>query len=408
MTEPPRIRRVQTARERRRFLDLPYRLHAADPAWVPPLRLGQARIFAGRTAFFGQAEMAMFLAERGGRAVGRIAAIHNRAHNAQHRDRTGFFGFFECAPDDDSAAIALAKAAESWLGERGLQSMRGPVNPSMNAECGLLVDGFQHPPLALMPHNPPAYARLLEAAGLEKCKDLYAYWIESARIGPGSPEHRRMRRIADRMRSTHPEVTIRNLDMRRYEEDVLRYLPVFEEARRNNWGYVPMSRAEILETVRDLRRIVAPEIVLFAEVAGEPAGVCLAIPDLNEVLRGTGGRLLPVLLRFLTGRMRRVRRMRIFGIAALDRYRSLGITGTLLLESVLRGSKWGCTCAEASWVLEDNLLSNRTIQKTLQPDHYKTYRLYEKPIPNTPSTDRDASAHGAAQDMLRRQSPHPE
>jgi len=380
MTGRIEIREARDRRSRKAFLHLPFDLYRDDPNWVPPLRSAHAKLFAGKTAFFEHAEIALFLAERDGRAVGRIAAIHNTAHNAHYNDRVGFFGFFECSPDDAEAARALVGAAEAWLGERGLDTIRGPVNPSMNAECGVLIEGFDYPPMVMMPYNPPAYADLLEAAGFGKCKDLYAYLIHDKGLLPGTEKHERLVRTASVLRRRHPEITLHCLDMKTYQQDILRFLGVFEEARRQNWGYVPLTKEEILETASEMKMVVDPEIIIFAEVDGEPAGALIAIPNISGALKAVNGRLFPLgFLKFLR-EMKRVDQMRVLGIAALEKHRAKGITALLLMEVILRSIERRYHVAEASWVLEDNDMSNRTISKGLSPTRYKTYRIYEKPV----------------------------
>jgi hypothetical protein len=383
-----RVRQAADARSRRAFLDLPCRLYADDPNWVPPLRSARAKLFAGKTAFFDHAEMALFLAERSGRAVGRVAAIHNTAHNAWHDDGVGFFGFFECECRDEDAAAALLDRAERWLAERGLDTLRGPVNPSMNSECGLLVEGFDRPPMVMMPYNPEAYAGLLEAHGLRKRKDLLAFRIVDDDLQPGTPLRRRMERTVNAIRRRHPEVDVRCLRMRQLETEVVRFLSVFEEARRNNWGYVPVTEREILETARDMKRVVDPEIVILAEMNGEPVGASLALPDVNRALAAAGGRMLPFgFLRFFR-ELKRTREIRILGIAALAEHRHRGITALLLTETMIRGMAKGYCFGEASWVLEDNAMSSRTIINTLGAERYKTYRIYDKPIARAPTAGR--------------------
>jgi len=373
------IRQVCDRRGRRHLLDLPFDLYRGRPNWVPPLRRARAKVLGGKTAFFDRAEMAMFLARRDGRNVGRIAAIHNRAHNDHHKDRVGFFGFFECAPDNSEAASGLFEHAERWLADRGLTSIRGPVNPSMNAECGLLIDGFDRPPMVMMPYNPPEYVGLVEAAGFAKCKDLYAYLIRAENVDDGKGRDR-MLRLAEVIRRRRPEVSVRPLDMKRYEQDVLGLLKVFETARSDNWGHVPLTEEEVLEMARDMKAVVDPDLILIAEVGSVPAGASMALPNVNRALAAVRGRLLPFgLLKFIR-EMKRIHEIRIFGIAALERYRHLGITGLLLLETILRGRAKGIDIGEASWVLEDNDMSNRTIKNVLEPEHYKTYRIYEKQI----------------------------
>lgn len=373
------IRRVGDRRGQRRFLDLPFGLYRNHPYWVPPLRRAQAKILAGTTAFFDRAEMALFLAERDRRAVGRIAAIHNRAHNDHHNDRVGFFGFFECDPADADASGGLFDHAERWLAERGLVSVRGPVNPSMNAECGLLIDGFDHPPMVMMPYNPPEYAQLLEEAGFAKCKDLYAYLVRGKTVDDGKGRDR-MDRLAKVIRRRHPQVHVRPLNMKRYEREVRGLTDIFEAARADNWGHVPMRDKEILEMAKEMKMVVDPDLIFICEVDGQPAGVSVALPNVNRGLAAARGRLLPWgFLRFMRA-MKRIHEIRILGIAVLEQYRHLGIAGLLMLETILRGRAKGIDIGEASWVLEDNDMSNRTIQNVLEPEHYKTYRIYEKPV----------------------------
>jgi len=373
------IRRVAGRRGRRRLLDLPFELYRGHPHWAPPLRRAHAKLLAGRTAFFDRAEMGLFLAERSGRAVGRIAAIHNHAHNAHHNDQVGFFGFFECDTTDADAAAGLFEHAEHWLAERGLTSIRGPVNPSMNGECGLLIDGFDLPPMVMMPYNPPQYARFIEAAGFTKCKDLYAYLIRAEDVDEGRGRDR-MERLVAAMKRRRPEVQVRPINMKRYNQEVFRLAEIFESARIDNWGHVPLTESEVLETARDMKPVVDPDLILVAEVDGKPAGTSMALPNVNRAVAAIGGRLLPFgFLKFIR-EIRRIHEIRILGIAVLAQYRHLGITGLLFLETILRGRAKGIDIGEASWVLEDNDMSNRTIQNVLRPEHYKTYRIYEKPI----------------------------
>ncbi len=372
------VRQADDRRSRREFLELPYRLHRGDANWVPPLRGEQQGIFSGRTAFSRHAETALFVARRDGRAVARVAAIHNRAHAERYRDGVGFFGFFECRRDDADAGAGAIAAAEHWLAARGLTKIRGPVNPSMNSECGLLIEGFDSPPMALMPYNPPEYPPMLESIGFAKAKDLFAYLLRAERLEVGTEAHERLVRISAAAKRRHPELTIRCLDMSNFEADVLKLLSVFEEARRDNWGYVPLTPEEAIESARNLRRVVDPKLILLAEVDGAPAGAAMSIVNVNRGLAVAGGRLLPLgWLRFLLA-MRRVDEMRIFGIAALERYRSLGITALLFTETVINGLARGIRRGEASWVLEDNRMSNRSITGSLEPELYKKYRIYEK------------------------------
>jgi GNAT superfamily N-acetyltransferase len=209
---------------------------------------------------------------------------------------------------------------------------------------------------------------------------MFAYLIQGEHAAPGTKPYERLEKTCALLRRRHPEVKVRTIDLSRYQEEILRFMGVFEEARRNNWGYVPVAKEEILETAKDLKSVADPEIIIFAEVAGEPAGASLAIPDINQALGKINGRLFPFGFITLLRALKRIDGMRIFGIAALEKYRHLGITALLMAESIRRGVKRGYKHCEASWVLEDNVMSNRTISKSFTPELYKKYRLYEKPI----------------------------
>lgn len=380
MTTGLQIRPADDRRSRKRFADLPFRLYRDDPIWVPPLRSAQNKLLAQKTAFFNRNEMQLFLAERDGRVVGRIAAILNRAHNAHYGDRVGFFGFFECEPDDAAAAVDLLAAAERWLGERGCDAIRGPVSPSLNAEAGLLIDGFDWPPMPLMPHSLPAYPAMVEAAGLTKCMDLLAYRIDRARCAPGEEGRDRLARMAALLRRRHKDVTVRPIDMSNFAAEVVKFMGVFDQARSENWGYVPVTEAELQETAAELRQVIQPDLVLMAEVDGEPAGAVMGLPNFNIALKKINGRLLPLGWWTLMRTMKKVDQMRMFGAAALPRFRHRGITALLFLEIIERAWNLGYQIAEASWVLEDNQLSDGTIRAAFNPTLYKTYRIYEKPV----------------------------
>jgi hypothetical protein len=393
----------------KRFVELPFQLYRNDPNWSPPMLSAQRQVLACKTAFFDKgrrAEMALFLAERfpchakpgdnarqalraaaaergakrSGVTVGRIAAIHNKAHNAHCGDGVGFFGFFECEARDPQAAEALLRSAEGWLRARGLKTLRGPVSPSMGSECGLLIDGFDRPAMVMMPYNPRSYAGLLESLGLRKCKDMYAYLVTGEEVRPGTAPGDRLVRLASAMRRRRPEVSVRALEMRNYPRDILRFMDVFEDARKDNWGYVPLTREEILETTAQMRRVIDPRLILFAEVHGEPAGALLALPNINRALAAVNGRLWPLGFVKFFRELKRVRETRVLGVATLKKYRSKGITAMLFLEEIIRSLAGGYRYAEASWVLEDNQLSDESIRSALVPQRYKTYRIYEKPL----------------------------
>lgn len=360
----------------REFIDLPWRVNAADPAWVAPLRMTLASALDRRKhPFHRHAEVAYFVARRGERVVARIAAIINHLHNRFHEDRTGFFGLFD-AEDDAEAARALVDAAASWLRTRGMDRARGPVNFSTNDEIaspGVLIDGFDTPPAVMMSHNPPYYAGLLEAAGLEKSKDLYAFWF-------GDPQlPARLERSLDRILS-HAHATIRPLNLKRFRQEVDIIKGIYNSAWAKNWGFVPMTDAEFEHLAREFRPVVDPDLCLIAERRGEPVGFSLALPDLNQALkRIPDGRLFPTgVFRFLWHK-RKIHSMRVMTLGFRPESQHLGLGPAFYLRTWQAGLAKGYDRGEASWILEDNLPMMRPLER-LGGSIYKTYRIYEKSI----------------------------
>jgi GNAT superfamily N-acetyltransferase len=352
------------------FIALPYRLHRDDPRWVPPLRR-DVRMLLSRTKnpFFEHAEAEYFLARREGEVVGRIAAIHNRLHNEVHADRVGFFGFFE-AVNDAAVAAALLEAAAAWLQPRRLDVLRGPVSFSTNDEAGLLVDGFETPPAVMMPHNPPYYATLLEAAGLHKAKDLLAY----QRSDTGLPE--RLVRGASLTEQRYG-LRVRALDMKRFDREVEVIKRLYNASWERNWGFVPMTDHEIDHLARQLKPVVVPEIVLFAERGDETAGFAVALPDLNVALRANpSGRMFPGILKVLWA-ARKIDRIRILLLGVVPAWRGKGIDVMLFKhvweKATAKGYYWG----EGGWILEDNHAMRNGLER-MGFEVYKTYRIYER------------------------------
>ena len=358
----------------RAFIRFPWTVYRDDPLWVAPL-IGRERrrLDAAANPFFQHAAMQPFAAFRDGRMAGRIAAITDDRYNRHHGESTGFFGFFECA-DDAEAAAALLDAAAGWLRGRGMTAMRGPFNPSTSDSLGILVDGFDRPPAFLMAYNPRYYPRLLEAAGLVKARDLYAYYMHSSEseIPP------KIARVAAAVRKRHG-VTVRSGDLRRLREDLDLIKLIHNEASGRNWGFVPKTDAELDRIAHDLRRLVDPELALFAFVHGEPAGFSLALPDWNQVLRGLNGRLFPFgFLRMLRGR-RRIDLLRVYTTGVRPRFRNLGLDAIFYYETWVRGVGRGLLGGEFSWVLEDNVNMRNTLEN-MGARRHKTYRIYERAL----------------------------
>jgi GNAT superfamily N-acetyltransferase len=330
-----------------------------------------------RNPFFEHAEAEYFIAERGGEVVGRVAAISNRLHNETHGDRVGFFGFFECM-DDQAVADALLAAAAEWCRARGHDVLRGPASFSVNDECGLLVDGFETPPTLMMPHNPRYYVALLERAGFLKAKDLLVY--QGGAPDRYKPVPERLARATDLIRQ-RMGVTLRPLDMKRFEAEVERIKELYNAAWEKNWGFVPMTDHEIDHLAEQFKPVVVPEMVPIAEKDGQVIGFGIALPDLNVVFRhNRSGRMFPMILKLLWAlKTGKIHRARILLLGVLPEYRGKGVDAMLYhwiwTKSAERDIWWG----EAGWILEDNPAMNVGLEK-MTFEVYKTYRLYDRPI----------------------------
>jgi GNAT superfamily N-acetyltransferase len=363
---------VDGHRDREAFIGLPYRVHRRDPCWTPPLRRDVRTLLSQENPFFDHGDAGLFLARRAGGVVGRIAAIENRLHNQVHGDRAGFFGFFECVDDGDVAA-RLLDAASGWLRPRRLQSMRGPVNFSTNEEAGLLVDGFGTPSTLMMPHNPPYYPHLLEAAGLSKAKDLLVYQTTHDQLPARLVE-------ATGLLQRRYGLTVRGLDVRRFEQEVELVKALYNAAWERNWGFVPMTDREIEFLAVQLKPVVVPELVAFAEKAGRAVGFAVALPDLNVALRANpSGRLFPGILRVLW-RRRHIRRLRVILLGTLPDWRGKGVDALLYRRIWEEGYRKGFRWAEAGWVIEDNHPMRNGLEN-MGFEVYKTYRLYDRAVP---------------------------
>jgi hypothetical protein len=370
------VREIHRRRDLRRFIDVAWRENERDPMWVPPLRMAVRKLLDRRRHPFHQhADVAYFLAERDGQAVGRIAAVVNHRHNEFHEERTGFFGLFEC-DDDADVARALLDTASDWLRARGMDRVRGPMNLSTNDEYGspgILVEGFDTAPMVMMSHNPPYYGRLVEAAGFEGTRDLLAYWME----GLEAPQ--RFARVAERL-AKREGVSARALDMRRFAADVEAIKEIYNSAWSRNWGFVPMTDAEFDFMAREMKPIVDPELCLIVEVRGEPVGFSLTLPDMNRALATLpNGRLLPFgIFRFLRAK-RRIRRLRVITLGFKPGFQNLGLGGFLYLRTWQTGVERGYRGGEASWILENNEDMRRPVE-SIGARLYRRYRVYEKAL----------------------------
>jgi hypothetical protein len=370
---PVQIQPVTSRGQLRTFIRLPWKIYRDDPHWVPPLIRQLKETFDSRkNPFYDHANVRLFLAQRGDRTVGRVAAVTNHAHNQFHEERTGFFGFFECV-NDEVVAQKLLDAARDWLREQGLDTLRGPANFSSNDEWGMLIQGFDSSPVLMMPYNPPYYPELMEPFGLAKAKDLYAYRISKE---GGIPE--RLRRMAAKIEQKEG-LTIRPIDMKDFANELNRIKEVYNNAWSKNWGFVPMTDAEFDHLAKQLKPLIIPELVLMAEVNGQPAGFSLTLPDYNQALKKVNGRLFPFGLFKLLWYSRKIDAARIMVMGVVHKYQKRGIDAIFYINTYDAGTARGYTWGEMSWVLEDNEMMNRAIEM-LGGKIYKTYRIYEMEI----------------------------
>ena len=373
---PLQVAPVRSRADLRRFVDLPWRLYAGDPCWVPPLKSQVRGLLDRKHPFYaeGAADREVFLAWRGKRVVGRIAAIVNRAHNAFHEDRWGFFGFFECE-DDAVAAAELLAAAADWVKAKGCDTLVGPANPSTNYECGLLTAGFDTPPTVMMTYNPPGYQSLIENAGFAKAKDLLAF---SSPVHPKSLE--RLQRFTEKARKREPSLVTRPVVLSEFRREVGIIREIYSKAWERNWGFVPPSEAEFDWLARDLKPLVDPELLRLAFIDGVPAGFLLALPDVNPALAVLDGSLLnPIRLvrAQLIGRRRAGLRLITMGVKAEFRLR--GVEAVMFCEGLQAALDRGYRSCEYSWILEDNELAKRTV-RLMDAELSKVYRMYGKAL----------------------------
>ncbi|HTO74880.1 MAG TPA: N-acetyltransferase [Thermoanaerobaculia bacterium] len=379
MSGPVAIERIGRSRkELSRFFDVADRIYSSDPNWVAPLRDDLAKVFALENPFFRHAEMQIFIARRDGIDCGRIVAILDREHNEFHGEKTAFFGWFESV-DDRGVSDLLFEAAALWARERKMKVLRGPANPSLNDECGLLVDGFDSPPILMMTYNPRYYPALYEAAGFRKAKDLIAYWFE---IGPKPLA--RFEKINDRLRRAEPNFRMKKISKSSLAKDLPRVREVYNAAWEKNWGFVPMTPEEMDFMAARLKPLLVPDYALLGELkrpdgSYEPVAFMMTLPDYNRAMQPLKGRLLPFgWLKFLLG-TRKIKNVRVLTLGVKREYRSRGLQSLLFEQSLRTSLEKGYTGCEVSWILEDNDLMIRGL-KIWGGKPYKTYRMYDKAI----------------------------
>lgn len=371
MTNNIIVKPVNNKADLRKFILFPWDIYKNDKNWVAPLIMDQKKLLdTDRNPFFQHAQIQCFLAFKNGNRVGRVAAIINENHNQFHQEKTGFFGFFECYNDKD-VSKALFESAETWIRSKGMDRIRGPVNPSTNDTCGLLVDAFDSPPVVMMTYNPSYYLDLFESYGLQKSKDLYAYYIEES-----NADLKKINRVMDLAKKKY-NVELRSADMKHFERDVEIVKEIYNEAWEKNWGFVPMTDAEMNHMAKELKPVVIPDLAMFAFVNDYPVGFSLSLPDLNQALGKISGRLFPFGLPKILWYSRKIDMLRVIILGVRKEYQKSGIVALLYLSIREKGVKNGIWRGEFSWILEDNYPMRNTLEK-FGARIYKTYRLFDK------------------------------
>ena len=352
------------------FIELPYTLYRNDPYWVPPLRMAVKELLdRGKHPFYSNAEVEFFVARQDGRVKGRVAAIIDRAHNKFHGESAGFFGFFECV-DDSAIADSLLSRARQWVFERGARFVRGPVSPSTNYECGMLIEGFDHSPMVMTTYNPRYYPALMDRLGMRKAKDLFGY-LSSSEIIPLE----KIDRVAKRA-FAKSGVRVRPINMKDFDREVGRVWDVYCAAWSRNWGFVPMSREEFVLMGKEMKQILKPDLVLIGEVGDRVVGFALALPDVNQALKPAGGSLFPTGLLKILYHKRLIKSVRVLALGVVEEHRASGLAAGFYATLVRNARKLGFGDCEMSWILEDNVLMNRSLE-VMGAKRYKTYRIYE-------------------------------
>lgn len=365
------VTRVSTAADKKDFINFQYEVYRNQPNFVPPLLMDrEAFLNEKKNPWFEFGKVELFLARRGGKLVGRIAALEDPRYNEFHNVKYGWFGLFECI-DDAEVAKALLTEAEKWVKGRGLNEILGPANFSSNNEWGFLVNGFDKEPVLMMPYNPEYYLKLIEQAGYGKAKDLWAWEVDLTK-----PVPEKIARVAEKVRGREG-ITVRQANMKDWDNEVRRIKDIYNDAWEKNWGFVPMTDKEFDHLAKDLKMILIPEMTLIAEVKGEAVAFAITLPDANQAIKKANGRLFPFGLVKMLLAMKKIRfgRLAILGIKA--GYRKRGLDAILMCDTFNNGRKLGWYGGEIGWTLEDNDMVNRAIE-LFGAKKYKTYRVYSK------------------------------
>jgi GNAT superfamily N-acetyltransferase len=372
------IRPVRTRRELKRFVKVPFRLHREHPQWVPPLTYERMQFLnREKNPYFEHAEAEYFIAERDGEPVGRITAQIDHRWDEFQGGSDGMFGFFETV-EDREVAEALLGAAEDWLRSRGRERLLGPMDFTTNDELGILIDGFELRPMILQPWHPPFYRELIEERGYAKAMDLLMWYLELGKLKEGDQFAPEIHAAAEK--ALHDEgISIRNIDKRNLSREMQSFTEVYNEAWSKNWGFVPATEAEVEFHAKLLKQVIDEDWGFIAEKDGEAVGVAFTLPDINQAIAKTGGRLLPFgWLRFLLAK-RRIDRVRVFALGVKHEYRHTGVAAGLYLKHLEAASPDGVPAGETGWILETNEPMNRAMEG-MGGKIVKRYRIYEQAL----------------------------
>jgi hypothetical protein len=366
----------RNSRDILRFLNVSYEIYRRDPYWVAPLLMDLKKVFTDENPLFQHARMQLWVARKGGRDVGRIAGIVDDHYNKSASKKSAFFGFFESV-DDSAVSHRLCEVLLDWARQQNLQVVQGPMNPTTNDECGLLIEGFDSSPVFMMTYNPRYYVSLIEAEGFGKAKDLLAFHIDLSTIPMD-----RLGRIAAKVRQRNPDLVFRPIRRKTLDQDIIKVKEVYNSAWEQNWGFVPMTDPEVDFMAKRLKPLLMEGLIWLVEAGSEPVGFLLALPDYNPAMQPLRGHIAtPKLLGFLPYLFgwKRPTRTRVLTLGVKEKYRSKGLESAMLIEGLKVGFDAGVRESEASWILEDNVMMCRVIE-AIGGRAYKKYRIYERVV----------------------------
>ncbi|WP_257670051.1 hypothetical protein [Parapedobacter tibetensis] len=367
---------IKDKRGVKRFIDFPHKLYEADAHYVPELFVSQQEmLWPGSHPFYEHSSAQLFLVCNGDKIMGRIAAILNNNHNAYTGNKEGFFGFFDCINQQEIADMLL-NAASAWLRSKGMENMIGPINLTTNDTCGLLVEGFDCPPVIMMPYNKPYYEHLLVQYGLRKKTDLFAYRVSKATANQKAVKL--VGKLEERLQTKG--IVIREINMRDFKNEIIKVREVYNKAWDKNLGFVPMTAAEFTHAANSMKLILDHRFCIVAEKEGKLVGFALGIPDINQIqINIKKGRLFPTGIFKLLLNKKRTDTLRVLMLGVIEGYRKMGIEACLYGRIINNAAHTRIRQAECSWMLEDNYLMNHAIEQ-INGELYKRYRIFEKKL----------------------------